>query len=238
MDRWNDEWQRLYAVREDGGLVDEDGRVRAGVLELGRPADWRPLSQLWQGVQADLGWPAPGIAVNGSDGYQLWFSLPRAVPAPEVEALLRELVRRYLLDAAPARLRWWPRVQGGQVVHAAHVPRVMPGGERWSAFVAPDLAAVFGDEAALDLPPGNEAQAELLARLQSIQPDHLARVQPPPQSPAVRADRPREGVEAPEPADTVAQQEPRQFLLAVMNDASVDMALRIEAAKALLDARA
>ena len=48
-------------------------------------------------------------------------------------------------------------------VEPGRVPQLQAETGRWSAFVAPDLAAVFGDEPVLDIPPGDEAQAELLA---------------------------------------------------------------------------
>jgi hypothetical protein len=35
------------------------------VLELARPAEWPPLARVWQAVQAELGLPAPAIAVSG-----------------------------------------------------------------------------------------------------------------------------------------------------------------------------
>jgi hypothetical protein len=95
---------------------------------------------------------------------------------------------------------------------------------RWSAFVAPDLAAVFGDDPSLDLPPGDEAQAEVLSRIQPIPAADWQRA-------IASADPAARPVSQPTPT---AQDDPRRFLLSVMNDATVDMALRVEAAKALL----
>lgn len=236
MDRLNSEWRRLYAADDSGSLVDGDGRVRALVLDVGRPADWSLLSAVWRGVQSDLGWPAPGIAVNGRDGYQLWFSLREPVPAHEAQAALRALAQRFLPGLAPARVRAWPQAGDGRVAHADRVPRAMPDGERWSAFVAPDLAAVFGEDAALDLPPGDDAQADLLARLAGVAPTQWAMLKqaPPPVAGTVP---PATGASAPEtPPTAPATQSPGQFLMGVMNDPAVDMALRIEAAKALLQA--
>ena len=240
MNRLKNEWRRHYAVGEDGGLVGEGGVVRAAVIELGRPADWGQLAPLWQGVQIDLDWPAPGISVNGKDAYQLWFSLPRAVPADQAQALMRELMRRFLPEVPPSRLACWPQVKDGQVEHAPAVPRAMLGGERWSAFVAPDLAAVFGDEAALDLPPGDEAQADQLARLSTIPAQALAALPWPPQvqDTVVRPVQAQtDSACSLRPAPMYGFQDPHQFLLAVMNDPSVDMAQRIEAAKVLLMAK-
>ena len=68
MTRLRQEQRRLYAPAgpagaDDFALIDDQGRVRALVIELRRPADWSAASRLWQGVQADLKWPAPAIAV-------------------------------------------------------------------------------------------------------------------------------------------------------------------------------
>jgi hypothetical protein len=193
--------------------------VRAMVLELARPADWEALAAVWRGVQADLELPAPAIAVNGRDGYQLWFSLAEPVAAPQAQAFLAALRERYLGTIAAARV--------GITLPAGDVlpPLQQPSGH-WSAFVAPDLAPVFADEPWLDTPPNAEGQADLLARLQRIK----------------RADfeatlgrlGPATAPAAPAPRTTAATQDPRSFLLAVMNDESVALGLRIEAAKALL----
>jgi hypothetical protein len=217
MTRLPTEIARLY------GASPGDGGVRALVLELARPAEWPPMARLWQGVQADLGWPAPAIVVNGVDGYQLWFSLAQPLPLPEAQALLDHLRQRYLADIPPDRLR----LLAGP---AAQVPRqVAP--EVWSAFVSSDLAAVFSDTPWLDLPPGEDAQAELLCRLWPTPAADVARVlavqPPPPPAPGSTAGTAAKGMRADD-------QEARQFLLGVMRDPTVDLALRVQAAKALL----
>lgn len=108
MNRLQQELRRLYAPQADArldldldarGLVDAQGRVRAMVLELARPANWAALSAIWGGVRADLALPAPAIAVNGSDGCQLWFSLLEPVPVPQAEAFL-DLLNNDSLDLA------------------------------------------------------------------------------------------------------------------------------------------
>ena len=76
MDRLHRELHRLYAPRLRGEpdarpgllkLVAADGRLRAIVLEVARPADWDLLAAVWKGVQTELELPAPAIAVNGQD---------------------------------------------------------------------------------------------------------------------------------------------------------------------------
>jgi len=273
MTRLQSEFRRLYlptaapsaaqtAESQGSALIGADGRVRALVIELTDPADWEPLAPLWRGVQTELDLPAPAIAVSGSHGLQLWFSLVEAVDVATAQAFLEALRRRYLGALPERRLRLLPSatpsnrqdLPTGAIDHAAPLPALQPTTGLWSAFVAPDLAPLFSDTPWLDVPPGDEGQANLLAALVSIRPAQfdaaLARLQP-----AESAPRPAP-VTAPVPAVTphpaaAAQpfdrvgpgsgpttpfHDPREFLRAVMNDPGVTLALRIEAARALLPA--
>jgi hypothetical protein len=251
------ELQRLYLPRDpdlqtpkegEYCLITPDGKVRAMVLELARPADWAALSTLWQGVQAELGLPAPAIAVSGIDGFQLWFSLAEPVTVANACAFLESLRLRYLSQVATERITMRPFIDGlmpQRAVHAALVPKLREESGRWSAFVASDLAAIFADEPWLDLPPGPEAQANVLARLECIKPVDfqavLERLKPvdlgrgePAQSDASRL---IEVEDAPETLNSTSQGKamgPKRFLLNIMNDPAVGLHLRIEAAKALL----
>lgn len=255
MSRLQSEWRRLYLPQapasaetafQDTSLIDPDGRVRAMVLELGKPADWAALSPVWQAVQAELKLPAPAIAVSGLDGYQLWFSLAQAVPVHDARTFLTSLCRRYLADIAPHRIGLLPADRADTAQTTWHVGAgTTPGQEvltdQWSAFLAPDLAPMFTDSPWLDIPPSAEGQADLLSRLQSIKLSDwqtaLAQLQA------------GQATQAAEPASTSAPStqasigptsnlpcidDPRRFLLNVMNDGSIALNLRIEAAKALL----
>lgn len=244
MDRLQTQTHRLYlppATRAGpaSGLMGTDGRVRAMVLALCQPADWATLAPLWQGVQADLGWPAPAIAVNGVDGFELWFSLAEALPRAEAAQLLARLQRRYLADLRPERVRAWPGADAATVPPAC--PPFAAGPERWAAFVTPDLPAVFGDDPALDFQPGDDAQAELLVRQRSITAAELRTARAlleAAEPPAAGATEPAEKAHVLGATTTVTGsfQDPRAFLLAVMNDPAAPLALRIEAAKGLLHA--
>jgi hypothetical protein len=226
------ELRRLYlvspAVQNDrnaqlADCVAADGSVRALVLELARPADWDALARVWQGVQADLNLPAPAIAVNGVDGYQLWFSVVQAVSAADALAFLDALRARYLGTIARARIDLMPPF-------ASLVPAVQPSTLLWSAFIAPDLAAVFADEPWLDLPPNPQAQAQVLAGLESIKPlAWQAAVDSLKPAAAVAS-----GVAAGAALAPSAVLDPKQFLMDVVADTRVDLQLRIDAAKALL----
>jgi len=146
---------------------------------------------------------------------------------------------------------------------ALRVPVQQPNGH-WSAFVTADLARIFADEPWLDLPPNELAQADLLSRMVSIPLADFERAcaqlrpSPPAPAPAPAAHTPTpdqhpqaaETAQAPaaphgssatgfthSTAPTMAGgpwTDPRDFLLHVMNDASVDLRLRMEAARALL----
>lgn len=264
MNRLQSEWRRLYAptgtARPDSpdaapqshpidgiDLVDAPGRVRALVLQLARPADWSALSRVWQGVQVDLGWPAPAIAVSGTDGYQLWFSLTQAVPVAQARAVLDALQIRYLGDIAAARVDQWPVPDASApqgVQHARPVPAEPERPEQWSAFVAPDLAPVFNGTPWLDLPPNLEGQADLLSRLASISPTEwdgaqaLLGVTTPALSTTSTAAAPEHHAPVTSAATGYSpsspQTDPRRFLLDVMNNETIEMHLRIEAAKAML----
>lgn len=251
------ELDRLYLSHErniqnphgaEPSLIAPDGTVRAMVLELARPADWTLLSTLWRGVQTDLELPAPAIAVSGIDGYQLWFSLAEPASVAQARAFLESLRLCYLSLVAPGRLSMMPSVDAaspGKIQHTLLVPALQPATGQWSAFVAPDLAAIFSEEPWLDLPPNPEAQAKVLSRLECIKPAvfHaiLERL-----SPVVRTETLPMTSVADERAGSQANQEvkasvpngnsldPKGFLLGVMNDKTIELHLRIEAAKALL----
>lgn len=257
MNRLHAEWRRLFAIDPatdawPAPSLDAQGaRTRALVIAWGQPADWPALRALWQAVQAELGWPAPLIAIDGHAAFQLWISLSEPVPAAQAHEVAAALAGRWLPGAPETaqatRLEVWPRLdpQAGPWRHAAPVPARQAGPQpRWSAFVAPDLAAVFGDEPALDIDPGDEAQADLLARGDSVGAPAWARARdalrllgadPVAAGPgAADADAPLAPA-SPLPPDLGGpHDDPEAFLKAVMNHPGVPLALRIEAARALL----
>lgn len=247
MNRLHSELRRLYLPRSatgDGpgaaapGLVDARGETRALVLEIAARAGWDAVSRTWRGCQLELELPAPAIAVSGTDGFQLWFSLAEPVAVVEAHAFLGSLRAHFLADVDARHVRLLPAIDAtlpDGVVHAAMVParQPHPQEERWSAFVAPDLAPLFEETPWLDIAPGIDGQADLLCRLASIGKGEFetaaARLRPassPESPPQARAS----GAAAP----AAAGLDPRTFLLRVMRDESVALALRIEAAKALL----
>uniref|UniRef100_UPI000C323FE5 hypothetical protein n=1 Tax=Macromonas nakdongensis TaxID=1843082 RepID=UPI000C323FE5 len=245
MDRLHTELQRLYhAPAADAGnpLLAPDGRTRAVVLELAQPPGWAALAAVWHGVQDELELPAPAIAVSGTDAYQLWFALAEAVTLPDAQAFLDTVVRRWLPQVPATRLRRWPTLADGGIHHTPAVPCRHGATGHWSAFVAPGLASLFEDDPWLDTPPSADAQADLLSRLRPIAPAAFRSLC---QRPAT-AERPLEAATDPAAANdpvtpataghSVAPGAPgpRAFLLALMNDPTAPLPLRLDAAKALL----
>ena len=230
--RLQSQLHRLYGLPTEGG----DAATRVLVLSLGRPADWQRVGQVWQAVQTELHLPAPAIAVNGVDAFQLWFSLREARPVAEVLAFTQGVRARWLADLAPQRLTLWPDRADSQP--APQIPAVWEPDGVWSAFVAADLAPVFADTPWLDIPPNLDGQADLLSKLSPITPaqwQHACALLMPPETASPTSTAPTMPTRPTELAGPQATfTDPRQFLLAVMNDRSVDLTLRIEAARALL----
>lgn len=250
MNRLQSELHRLYLLRSSdrvdevqaSGLVSASGTVRAMVMELAHPPSWELLSKVWYGMQAELDLPPPAIAVSGTDGLQLWFSLAEPIAAGQAHAFLARLQARFLPDVDARRVRLMPAAEASAQrpeLHARLVPAQQDPTGNWSAFVAPDLAPVFEDTPWLDIPPSDDGQAALLQSVKvwpqaafAAAMGQLEAATPAPHSAAVVSSEPHN---APgRPAVASAAQDAERFLLQVMRDDSVAMALRIEAAKALL----
>ena len=243
MDKLQAQWQRLYAASAaaQGAQV----AVRAMVLELARPAEWTAVATVWHAVQVEMQLPAPAIAVCGPDGYQLWFSVAQPVPPAQARRFLDALRLRFWGDVKPERVRLLLQGDGSSAAVCRQVPAPLAQEGTWSAFVAPDLAPVFTEEPWLDGPPNPDGQAELLARLDPMpladfeQALRRLEVDAAPSHPAAHADSvPAHGSVDSRSSSAMAQvgahPGPRLFLLEVMNNDAVPLALRIDAAKALL----
>lgn len=255
MNRLQSELLRLYLAgssQDDGAasLLDGRGLTRALVLGISQRAGCDAVSRIWRGCQLELGLPAPGVAVSGVDGFELWFSLAEPVSAAQGKAFLESLCARLLPDVDARHLHPLPAPDPASPAGARHavlVPAQQAREERWSAFVAPDLLPLFADTPWLDIPPGIDGQADLLCRLASIRREAFeeaaARLRPTPPAPleavspapleAALSAAPGAGA-ARAPAPGTDEPDPRAFLLEVMRDETVALALRIEAAKALL----
>jgi len=250
MSRLPIEFRRLFLATDSacaGGaiptpvLVDADGRVRTLVIELARPAEWQPLAEAWMGVQTELGLPAPAIAVNGDDGMQLWFSVAAPLDVARAQAFLTGLRLRYLAAVKPDRVGLMAGADSALAACATALSGSAGASHeasgRWPAFVAPDLAPIFAETPWLDLPPGDEGQARLLAGVHSIKPAlfdaSLAQLQAWADAPSVK-EAAAASVASEHDVQADGHAEAQRFLLSVMNDEAAPLALRIEAAKALL----
>lgn len=254
MNRLQSELDRLYLPRTEQGrgeaeaqpaaLIDPSGRVRAMVMALAGPPDWEALSSVWRGVQIELELPAPAIAVSGVDALELWFSLAEPIAVAQAHAFLEGLRQRFLADIKPGRVRLMPTSDASkqrQFIHAALVPALQPGSGNWSAFLAPDLVPVFVDSPWLDIAPNEEGQATLLRTIAVMTPSAFEAacaklgltVQPQMSTPVVAASADQR-IADDGPKAAFADEDPQQFLLRIMHDDTVALALRIDAAKALL----
>jgi hypothetical protein len=200
--------------------VSLDGMVRGMQLHFTRPADWPSLGEFCQLLQDELDLPAAAISVSAEHGFVVWFSLVQPVPLAEAQSFLSGLQKKYL-QAVPQHHLCVP-----EMLEVAPVLHPLSG--KWSAFIDPSLGSMFAQESGLEMAPNMDRQADLLASLKSIQAADFQRV----------LKMLTDGVTAQglgcASADKPLCSDPREFLLAVMNDPAVSMENRIEAAKALL----
>lgn len=245
-DRLALELKRLYGCSSSDPESVNSSLSRALVLELARPGDWSLLAPVWKTFANDWKVPPPAIAVNGVDGIQLWFSVSTPLRGGMGSQFLEALVAYFLSDVSADRIVCMPMraaetTNAGPTFHA--IPENVSGTDRWSAFITRDLAAVFGEEPWVDVPPQRDQQAEILSRLGFMSPDQfdyvLAKLNP--KTGMKNEDRSlvqsrRQPVEA-VPAvihDTDMQLTPAEFLRAAMNNPQLPMSERIAAASALL----
>lgn len=231
-------------------LTTPEGNARALVIEFARSAHWPQAAALCQTLTGELELPAPAVAVGGPAGYQLWLSLAEPQPVAALQAFLQALVHKYLADVPAAARRCYP----GDGDDCPHLPPARLANEGWSAFIDPTMGVMFADETWLPMAPNADKQADMLAALKSISTTDFQRALAQLQAESAAA-MAGESLAEPTaqpiakpfstaPAATAASlaapslgsqfSDPRDFLLAVMNDTGASTEQRIEAAKALL----
>lgn len=147
-------------------LVTDDGCTRAIVLHFnrakgaGQEQHWSHLCAMANAVQAELGLPAPAVSISGA-GYDLWLSLDQPAPLAQVANFVALLHAAYAPEGGDG-----PDQAGA--APAALPPCPLPGGDKWAAFIHPDLGASFADEPALEIAPPPAGQAALLEHVHSI----------------------------------------------------------------------
>ena len=232
-------------------LVSPAGMVRAMVVSFARATDWAQVANLYQAVQDELDLPAPAVSVSGRKGYSLWFSLAEALPLAQIQAFLAALRLKYLADIPLAHLELQPDALAIKTLAPARHNTT----GKWSAFIDPSMGSMFIVEPGLEMAPILDRQAGMLAGLKSIKTANFQRalsiLKAPSEldgEPAVTlaeaaARLPTKASRPPDLADGYRYSklgegntyaDPRDFLLAVMNDSSVGVKQRIKAAKALL----
>jgi hypothetical protein len=153
---------RALVIAFDKARYEEDGQ------------HWTRLCEVAHALQAQYGFPAPGVSISAASGFRLWLSFETPVPAGEAQRFLEGL-----RDAACPELVVAP--------DAATRPVELPpcrNGEtgRWAAFIHPGMGASFIDEPGLEMAPPAAAQAAFLEQLETIDAqqfrDALAAMQP------------------------------------------------------------
>ena len=232
-------------------LVSPAGMARVMVVSFARATDWEQVANLYQAVQDELDLPAPAVSVSGRKGYSLWFSLAEALPLAQMQAFLAALRLKYLADIPLAHLELQPDALAIKTLAPARHNTT----GKWSAFIDPSMGSMFIVEPGLEMAPILDRQAGMLAGLKSIKTANFQRALSILQAPSeldgepaltlaeAAARLPTKVSRPPDLADGYRYSklgegntyaDPRDFLLAVMNDSSVGVKQRIKAAKALL----
>lgn len=225
-------------------IADASDLTRTLVLSFAKASDWETVAGLYQAVQDELGLPAPAIAVAGSDGFSVWFSLAQPVRRNQGALFLQGLRRKYLAELPEIRLQLYPSLAQVEENWVEIVPNYDEGIDKWSAFIDPSMGGMFIEEAGLDMPPNLDRQADFLAGLLSINAvdfQHALKLLEESGNEVQTAPEHRAG--RPIAEDAAGQtrlnlgrgfDDPKSFLMAVMNDPAASPSVRVEAAKALL----
>ncbi|PKO88950.1 MAG: hypothetical protein CVU16_12980 [Betaproteobacteria bacterium HGW-Betaproteobacteria-10] len=225
--------------------VASNATTRAMFIHFKKPGDWEQVGNLYQAVQLELDLPAPALSISGQKGFQLWFSLAAPVPLAQTRSFLNALRQKYLADIPSAALELLPAAD--QPTAVTLVPAFDTTSGKWSAFIDPSLGSMFITESGLEMAPNMDRQAAMLAGLKSIEVADFERVlhhlQTLTATPGASAQTSRQSTSQPG-ADTGQEpsmrdignnfNDPKSFLLAVMNAPSASTEQRIQAAKALL----
>ena len=184
---------------EPGGLLpvaSADGTTRTIVISFDKVKyqedgqHWKRLCEVAHALQAQHGFPAPGVSISAASGFRLWLSLAAPVPSAQVQHFLEGLRSSAFPDLA---------VAPDAATRPVELPPCRdPASGRWAAFIHPGMGASFIDEPGLEMAPPPLAQAAFLEQLESIGLDQfdaaLAAMQP---APAAAVARPSPAASAP-----------------------------------------
>ncbi len=196
-------------------------------------------------LQDELHLPAPAVAASGRAGYQLWLSLAEDISVADAGSFLSMLRQCYLADLPPESLWCIPDATGQARVDG--VPALNKATGKWSAFIDPTMGSMFVDEPGLDMAPNMERQADLLNTVQSIASTDFRRAFHQLSASLLNSGTSASttAIEPSVPCAASARSgsilsvggsfaDPRDFLLAVMNDGCAAPEIRVSAATALL----
>lgn len=153
-------------------LVSDAGQTRAlvidfdGVAERSGAQQWAMLCTVANGLQAQLGLPAPAVSISGRKGYGLWLSLETPIPLAQAWQFLRLLHQAYFPDIEKTICD-----AGGNTTSRciAELPPFLDRvSGKWAAFINPGMGASFAEDPGLEMAPPWGAQAAFLAGLHSI----------------------------------------------------------------------
>lgn len=158
-------------------LVNAEGLTRCMVLDFDGVAHghgsehWAALCKVANGLQADLGLPAPAVSISGRKGWGLWLSLADPVPVGQAQQFLHLLRKKYLADLPKGEIDLRPDTN--KPTSAAQAVAKLPpclhrASGKWASFITPEGGEAFIAEPWLDVPPAMDKQAALLADVQSL----------------------------------------------------------------------
>lgn len=234
MKRLKSELGRLFRASDNAadsiGLVNHDGLVTTLVVTIARSRDWPVVAGLLDGLRENLDLPLPAVSVSGAAGFQLWLPLAEPVARETAAGFLLALRRQFLADIDDKDLGLLPLADGPDRLPG--IPAWSAESDRWSAFIDPSMGGMFAEGGGLDFEPNPDRQADLLAAIRPIELDDFKRAL----AVMTVSERQETGPVAPATPTILGggYSEPRDFLLAVMNEPSVPLPMRIDAAKALL----
>lgn len=236
------QWRRLFLLPENCSpdphelplscrLLAADSTVRTLVIAFTRASDWPVLASLYENLQIEYELPAPVIAVTPG-GFQLWLSLANPVSLADAQQFLQHLKARYLTALPAGRVLLLPATAAG-FSELPLIPNLDPETQKWTAFIDPGMGSMFIDEPGLDIAPNPERQADLLVTSKSISTESFRRLlREMPDTHVLESCKTQSVPDAVFPATNF--NDPREFLLLVMNSSKVTLSDRITAAKALL----
>lgn len=255
MNKLESELQRLYFFPSQAwlgaksesdnphiNLITATGLVRCLVISVKDGGAWQQVAALYQGIQDELELPAPAISVSVEDGYQIWFSLAEPVALQLAQDFMEGLCRKYLAETKAAKLKLRPG-KADALKFVPKIPARQDTSERWSAYIDPTMGSMFVEETWLEMTPILDKQAGMLAGLKSTNTEDFHRALSTLQTmPETDASPPADKAESSQFQQSSKNtldigngfSNPKNFLLAVMNDPTAKAEQRIQAAIALL----